>query len=179
MGRKRAPKDYSSVCKAGLKTGKREREKYTITEKYHAVIEMEDGATIAQVQRKYNAAKGTVATWRKNREKIKEAMNSGKHTGRARARDGKFPKIDEGVLRIIKDQRARAQPVPLSGGMIKAIGRQVAIKLGEHKWKPSEGWLTRFVKRNQLSHYRLAGERQSAPDVGTWVEDNLVPLMKR
>ena len=69
---------------------------------------------------------------------------------RKRQRESGFTDIDEALLRWFK--AARGQNLPLSGPMIRTKAEKLAKDLGHDDWKCSDGWFTRWKKRNQSSY---------------------------
>ena len=67
---------------------KRAHTEKTLKVKYNALMELERGVSNKEVSRKFNVAKNTLLTWKKNKPKIIDAFNNSGGTKRQRVKQG-------------------------------------------------------------------------------------------
>jgi len=101
----------------------------------------------------------------KNREDIMSREGD-----RKRARTGKDPLVEKAVVTWIKT--VRDKNANLSGPLVMEKAQEFAIKLNKADSKPTDGWFSRFKKREGIVHKKLHGECLSAdvPSRDKWIE---------
>ena len=111
---------------------------------------------------------GTLNRHLKNRNSLEESEES----NRKRRRNSKVPLVDEAVKEWIKQSLHRGADF-LSGPIVREKAEEFAKKLDvQGDWKASEGWFSRFKKREGLGHKKLHGEAKDS-DVQqreNWIE---------
>lgn len=68
--------------------------------------------------------------------------------------------------------RARAKQIPVSGKLIKAKAKEIAFELNIPHFKASNGWLQKFLKRNNIALKTTCGEAASVNkgQVDDWIQ---------
>ena len=61
----------------------------------------------------------------------------------------------------------RSQIIPVTGPLMKTKAEEIASTLGIADWQCSNGWLTRFKKRNNILVKTVCGERKSVDEEST------------
>ena len=78
---------------------KRKLNTKSVTDKYNALKEVEDGKTKSRVAAKYGIPKYTLSTWLKNKDNVFEATEKGKNSKRQRLREGTFANLDQAMFK--------------------------------------------------------------------------------
>ena len=101
--------------------------------------------------------------------KLKSTEHIG-NTSFKRYKYGKNPEIEKALLHWFSTMNARA--VRMSGPILCEKAREFGVKLGYPDFKPTDGWLTRWKKRNDIVYKRAHGERSSADQESAKVWQN-------
>ncbi|CAL4102530.1 unnamed protein product, partial [Meganyctiphanes norvegica] len=132
--------------------------------KYHAIIEVEQGARNLDVANKYGVKPNTLSTWYKNRANIKATFESGTvGTNKKVVKAPQYPNTEEALVRWIHE--ARAANIYVSGTIIKIQAVELAKEVGELGFTASKGWFNRFQKRHKVLFKKIVGEANSANPV--------------
>ncbi|KAK7501648.1 hypothetical protein BaRGS_00007079 [Batillaria attramentaria] len=116
----------------------------------------------------------------KEKEKLEERRNSGSASlDTVKHRTANYAELDRRLLDWLKF--ARSQNIPISGPVLKIRANKIAEDLGIQDWNCSDGWLTRWKKRNNIVSKAESGERGSVDEKATdeWVRNVLKPLLAR
>lgn len=111
--------------------------------------------------------------------KSRAEINETEESDRKRARTGKAPGVEKALVKWIEN--ARDKNAPLSGKLVKAKSEEFASKMNVPEFKATEGWFSRFKKREGIVHKRLHGEGQTADSVSRdhWMNHVWPDLKKR
>jgi len=81
---------------------------------------------------------------------------------RKRKRQGKSPTVEEALKRWYLVVMTR--DIKMTGPFLKNKANELAARLGDHEFKASDGWLSRWKVRHQINLKRSQYERQIAVD---------------
>ncbi|KAH8010131.1 hypothetical protein HPB51_025255 [Rhipicephalus microplus] len=101
------------------------------------------------VSRHFGVDEILIRYWKKQHDKLM-ATNSTRRASRG-PKSGKFPEMEKAVLEYVKDICKHGCAVSLE--MIRTQARTVSRWLGTatKNFRPSSGWTTHFMRRNELS----------------------------
>lgn len=90
----------------------------------------------------------------------------------------KFETLEQALITWFT--QARGQGIPVDGPIVKEKAREIALRMGIQNFTASNGWLSRFRKRNGLRFKKICGESRSAPvaDVDFWKNEVLPQIFK-
>ena len=96
-----------------------------------------------------------------------------------RIKQAEYPELENGILSWFK--QTRSENLPVDGPLLKEKALQLADALGIKEFQGSEGWLSRFKKRNSIIFKSVQGEAGDvAPaDTEIWREEILPNLLKQ
>ncbi|KAH6945741.1 hypothetical protein HPB50_009736 [Hyalomma asiaticum] len=110
--------------------------------------------------------KCTLSRILKDREKIEKAYNSGAFTpGRKRMRLADCEDLKKALFLWFK--RARSSTLPVTGPILEKKARDIALQMGIEDFKFSDGWLSRFKKRDGLVFRTIAADTLKEVEEGT------------
>lgn len=109
------------------------------------------------IAKKYGIAPSTLTGFLKTQTKIAEDF--AKNKTRKRAREPGLPEVDKAVL--VWFSNSRDNNIKIDGLMLKTKAEEVAKKLGNTEFKASEGWLTNWKRRNEITFKTECGESGS------------------
>lgn len=127
-------------------------EKLTILEKFDA---LDDGLSQRQAAIKLGVAQSTLSKILKNRVNLVNDKLSNVNSSRKRKRTGNDPKVD-GALRDWFC-KVRKQDAMVDGPLLKAKAKELAEKLGNEEFAASDGWFSRWKKRENISYSKMHG----------------------
>lgn len=132
-------------------------EKLEILEKFDAL-----GGNVSQRRAavKLGIPQPTLSKILKNREKLAADKLSNVNPARKRQRTGTDPKVD-GALRDWFCQ-VRSKDAMVDGPLLKAKAKEFAEKLGNDGFTASDGWFSRWKKRENICYSKMHGEAGSA-----------------
>ena len=112
-----------------------------------------------EIAAEFGIPPSTLSSIIKKKDSLKAAATFGSK-GKKRNRDPSRPDVDEALY--IWFSAARAQSVPLSGEMLKAKAEDLASELEPTvQWSCSNGWLTRWKKRHNITFRAVCDENAS------------------
>ena len=155
------------------------RQSYSLEEKKAAVREVQRGGKIKAVALKYNFPASTLRNWTSKSEQITQRCDSGVSLKVAKVKTCKHKKLDEALLKWLKEMTARNQTAPLTHITIASYATSLADKLGIENFEASNGFLTRYLKKYQLNRKCLAGSRNAAPDTVDFETHILRPELEK
>lgn len=132
----------------------------TLEQKLNILTEIEGSQVhnFAETGRKHGVSRSAISKLWKNREELKKEGNENENTDRKRKRTFK-EEAAEKALKIWVDQK-NEQHARVNAPMLKQKAKQLAETLGR-EFEPSDGWISRFKKRNGLVYKKEHGEKQS------------------
>lgn len=138
-----------------MSSGKRKNREFD--EKLLIIQEVDKKTPRSDICKRFNLAKSSLSAILKDREKIYDALASGNFSPKTkRMRTAKFEDIE--ILVFEWHQRVRSSSVAISGDMIKEKALSIAQDFEISEFKASEGWLSKFLKRFNLTSQAVCGE---------------------
>ncbi|XP_060576348.1 tigger transposable element-derived protein 4-like [Ruditapes philippinarum] len=163
----------SRLSATGGKGTKRKLNTKSYSEKYKAIIEVEEGKkSRKQIAAEYGVPQNTLLTWLKNKDSIKSKYVSVDiEPDRKKSRTAKFPEVDEAMLKWFEN--ARSQNISVEGPVLQMKGREFAEQLGipSSDFECSSGWVERFKNRYGLVSKKVSGESNSVDKTGEEFEN--------
>lgn len=104
----------------------------------------------------FNCGRTQIQNIIKKKEAILSEYEGNAPGSRKRHRGGEFSDINEAMYRWYS--LARQRNVPVSGPMLQEEARIMAVQMGHHQFKASNGWLESFKKRHNLRQFSVSGE---------------------
>ena len=92
----------------------------------------------------------------KKRDTILSEYEANAPASRKRHRGTEFSDVNEAMYRWYS--LARQRNVPVSGPMLQEEARVIAVQMGHHQFKASNGWLESFKKRHNIRQFTISGE---------------------
>lgn len=125
----------------------------TRQEKIEIIREKERGVSGHILSARYNVDVSTISRFVQERDKILSMEGPGWIKKKAAQ---KYEKINNAVLEWLQE----SQEENITGNQIKAQARLIAEEMGEKDFVGSAGWLSKFVKRNNI---KLFGNKREQP----------------
>jgi len=99
--------------------------------------------------RTFGISEANIRRWRSDRHSIFSCKATTKcFTG---PKKGRYPEVDEAVLRFVSEMRAKALPITRQAMRSKAGEIAKTLGIDETKFKATRGWCDRFMRRAGLS----------------------------
>lgn len=133
-----------------------------IKDKINIIKEIDTGVKRIDISRKYGVPPSTITGIYKNRLKVCDSVVSLNNTNMKRNKKCKFDKLNDAVLLFVK--QVKSINLPLSGDMVKEKAMIFASKFGVNNFKASNGWLTKFKNRHNISLKKMCGESADVKD---------------
>lgn len=138
-----------------------------LVEKLKLIEIIESGRSVKDVAEEYAMNRNTLHYILKNKEKIRDAVNSNPGTGCfKRIKPTKSPELEQRVLNFMYESRLKNERI--SGNVVKTMALEIANDLNLENFAASNGWLCSFFKRNQIS----INEFNQATDAQRVIFDN-------
>ncbi|XP_070395519.1 tigger transposable element-derived protein 4-like [Dermacentor albipictus] len=132
-----------------------------------------------QLAEKHKVPLSTLSTTLMNKTKIFKAYGKTHSTKRTRIRIPKYPDVEDALIKWL--QHANAAHLPVNGMLLREKADKLALRLGHEAFKCSNGWLSRFKDRNNLTFVTVCGESGSVDPnvVENWKKDTLALLLQQ
>ena len=156
---------------------KRKCQARPLKQKYEALQEVAKGAPKSTVARKYNLPNNTLSTWIKNKDKIIQSYRECGNVKRRRVRYSPNENLDKAVYKWLLAVRSKNAVVNTL--ILKEKSSIFAKAFGITDFVPSDGWITRWKRRFNISFKKISGEGASCtPEmVSPWKETSLPTLL--
>lgn len=149
--------------------GKRKRKTLTLKDKLKIFGYVDDNKNIKhlQIAGHFGIPPSTLSTLLKNRKEIEAKALQGS-VSRQRVRGAKFQDLEEFLAEWFHQQRS--QSIPMDGIVLKIKAREIALRMGYEDFIASNGWISRFQKRQEIHYKKLSGESEAVDteNVETW-----------
>ena len=149
-----------------------------LKQKYEALQEVAKGAPKSTVACKYNnVPNNTLSTWIKNKDKIIQSYRECGNVKRRRVRYSPNENLDKAVYKWLLAVRSKNAVVNTL--ILKEKSSIFAKAFGITDFVPSDGWITRWKRRFNISFKKISGEGASCtPEmVSLWKETSLPTLL--
>ena len=147
------------------------RKALTLDERHKALTLMENGKSIRAVAQDMGVGKTQIADLLKRKREILSDIenNAPGERKRKRLKSG-YEDINELTLKWF--QEAVTRKINVTGPMLKERALQFAVELKNDTFKASNGWLSSFLKRNNIVFGKMSGERGDVDGevVEEWVQ---------
>lgn len=142
-------------------------EKKTLLEKYDALEKM----TQEEAALKLNVSQPFLNKLLKSRDKIQTAVLHNGDLNRKRNRKGKDPAVENALKNWFSVMRERDARV--DGEILKDKAETLAKVMGRENFKATNGWFTRWQKRENLVYKKPQGEQREADHAGAdvWIKE--------
>ena len=157
---------------------KRKCQARPLKQKYEALQEVAKGAPKSTVACKYNnVPNNTLSTWIKNKDKIIQSYRECGNVKRRRVRYSPNENLDKAVYKWLLAVRSKNAVVNTL--ILKEKSSIFAKAFGITDFVPSDGWITRWKRRFNISFKKISGEGASCtPEmVSPWKETSLPTLL--
>lgn len=134
------------------------KEKQNIVSRAKEMRTKTPGVTIAMLARQLKIARTSLTKLLKDDSTSKLSVQA--NPTRKRIRNGNNSKVELALSRWFELMTARG--VRINGPILMEKSKELAAKLGTPDFKPSNGWLSRWKKRNNIVYKKASGEKASA-----------------
>lgn len=128
----------------------------SISEKKRVIQAVEDGQLKKDVAKQFGILPSTLSMILKKKDYI---TGCALIASRKRSRQGEFPRLEECLLKWIR--QCRGQNIPIGGFMLKEKAKSFAQSFGIEGFVASEGWLSNFKSRHSITFKKICGESAS------------------
>ena len=156
---------------------KRKCQARPLRQTYEALQEVAKGAPKLTVTHKYNVPNNTLSTWIKNKDKIIQSYRECGNVKRRRVRYSPNENLDKAVYKWLF--AVRSKNAVFNTLILKEKSSIFAKAFGITDFVPSDGWITRWKRRFNISFKKISGEGASCtPEmVSPWKETSLPTLL--
>ena len=123
---------------------KRKHNEVTLKVKYETLKELEKGRPNKDVANQFGIPGSTLATWKKNKEKIFDAFENSS-LKRQRVKTGTYEKLNEALLKWFKSMRGNN--IPINGPILLEKAHEFAKACDYKDFTASNGWLRGWKER--------------------------------
>lgn len=150
----------------------RKRKPLTLEERIKVLKRHGNGEKAITIARSLGVGKTQIQSIIKDKEDILKRWQAGENTDRKQCKRKKsaYCEINEKVWEWFIE--ARKQNILVNGPQIQEKARTLSIEFGQNDFAASNGWLYKWLKRNNIKTASLSGERGYVPPeiVGDWVK---------
>lgn len=152
------------------------RKHLTLKEKMKIISSIESGVKQADLAKKYSVSRAMICQIKKNKPKIIE-FSSTLPENTKKNRTTSYTDIDASLYEWFLLQRQRS--IPINGPTLQEKAKKIAKFFGMDQFECSDGWLSRFKKRHQISNGIISGESLSVNQatVENWIK-NEWPILR-
>lgn len=137
---------------------KKTRVSLKLSDKVDIINRVNNKETIKKVSKEYGVGETTCYRIIRDQEKVLSQLRNGKGSTK-RQRPPEFPQLEEALVQWMKETLSKN--IPIDGPLIRGKAEQFAKLLKLDKFKPSNGWIEGFKKRNGLSFKQICGEENA------------------
>lgn len=130
----------------------------------------------SEVAKQFGITQSTVSRIKKNQATLIQDKVAGGNLERKRKRKSTHEEVDKAVAKWFHQQRTKNAVI--SGPMLMEQAQKMAITM-DVDFTPSNGWLSRFKSRENITFTRICGEKASADfgDAQEWIESSIPDLI--
>lgn len=139
-------------------TVRKERKCLQLSEKLTVIKAKESGISAESLAQQYGVDKSTIGRIVRDKTKILESAE--KFSSKAKKFSStKYDDVNRAVLKWFYSMRRAG--IPISGTGIQSQALSFATKFGNKEFRASNGWLTKLLKRNNITLHACKGEKLS------------------
>lgn len=158
---------------------RKKRKNLSIQEKMRIFSFIDENPNIKHVEvaAKFEIPTSTLSTILKNRKDVEGKATVGS-VKRKRVREAKYADLEEILTEWFHQQRS--QNIPIDGAVLKIKAKEIALRIGYEGFSASNGWISRFQKRQEIRYKKISGESEAVETatVETWKADILPGILK-
>ncbi|XP_023317375.1 tigger transposable element-derived protein 4-like [Trichogramma pretiosum] len=145
----------------------KKRKTLSINDKFLIIQDLQNQKSHTQVCNAYQLSSSTVSTIWKNRESIIKSFEECRGSIKKR-RTCKNPDIDKALYKWFLQKRN--QNVPINGPILQVQADKFAAIIGDTDFSCNHSWISRFIKRHDISFGKICGEANSVDfsKIDTW-----------
>ena len=157
---------------------KRKRNDLAMSERFRVVELLEQGKSQADVAKSVGCSQSQVCRISRSRDAVRTEYEANLNPDRKRHRSGKAPEVESALTEWFNN--ARSRDIPLNGTILAEKSESLAKLLHNDDFKATNGWLSRWKKRNNIGYKRLHGESKDADTTAAehWISNVLPSLLK-
>ena len=133
------------------------RQAITIETKYEIIKHHQGGKKLAFLVKEFNLPQSTVSTILKNKERTISQYENNAIPSTKRIKLSTYPLLETAIDSWFKQTMTQSN-VAINGPIIQLQAIKYATFLGYTDFKASNGWITNFKKRNNISYKTISGE---------------------
>lgn len=143
------------------------KDKQKLLKKYADLPEMSQREAAANL----NISQPLLCKLLKTREKILSSVQNNSKLDRKRNRVGKDPEVEKALknwFTVVRERDGR-----VGGDILRAKAEQLASVMGKENFKATNGWFSRWRKRENLVYKKPQGEQREADHVAadSWIKE--------
>ena len=139
---------------------KRKRTDLTLAKQYEIIELLEQKYTTRKVAQRFDVSQAAVARISQRRNSIRTLFESNSNPDRKRQRTGHAVDVENALYEWY--EYSRSKDVTINGPIVREKAQALGVELGLTDFKPSDGWLSRWKKRNNVDYKR---PHVTVPDV--------------
>lgn len=157
---------------------KRKLKTLTLAQRVEVIKRFESGMKVMEISKMYEIPQSTVSTIIRRKEKWLKKKELNENLQSKRSKPLLNDQLEESMKIFVR--QARENHIPLSGSIIREKACQYAASLGVQNFAGSNGWLVKFLKRQNISYKKLCGESASVDTAVTdnWKENELPKIIE-
>jgi hypothetical protein len=143
------------------------RKNISLEEKYEIIQAKQKGMSTKEIAEKYGHSASTISTItnQENSKKVIDALQGGEvGSAKKRMRKLDYPDLDEAMDKWY-DKAINTINTTVDGPSMKRQAEKYAAMLGYADFKASEGWLSKFKQRHNITFKTIVGEAGFVSDV--------------
>ena len=157
---------------------KRKRNDLALSDKFRVVELLDQGKTQTEIAKSLDCSQAQISRISRSRAEIRAEYESNTNPDRKRHRTGKAPDVENALNVWFAD--ARARDIPINGSILAEKSEALAKLMKKDDFKATDGWLSRWKKRQNIGFKRLHGESKDADTTAAdnWVSNVLPGLLR-
>ena len=157
---------------------KRKRNDLALSDKFRVVELLDQGKTQMEIAKSLDCSQAQISRISRSRAEIRAEYESNTNPDRKRHRTGKAPDVENALNVWFAD--ARARDIPINGSILAEKSEALAKLMKKDDFKATDGWLSRWKKRQNIGFKPLHGESKDADTTAAdnWVSNVLPGLLR-
>jgi len=154
------------------------RESIDIETKYQIIKLVEKKEKYASIMKQFNLKnKANISVIVKQKEEIIKAFEERSNSKRKSLKTTTYEDVEQNLLQFVG--LCNNNNLPINGPIIKEKAKDIASRIGHSNFEASNGWLSRFCKRNSVHFKVIHGESGSVCQDTTneWINSKLPSII--